>query len=119
MSLFPQLKSGAVLQYPTSRAICSRVRVLRFVDGSEQRFAVQKAFPRKWVVEYSGLDDQETNELETFVRGQAAIGERFAFEDPWDGSVQDNCRISGDAIECLYSGPDNNSIRLEITQEPD
>lgn len=119
MSLFPKLRSGTALQYPTSRAICSRVRVLRFVDGSEQRFATQKDFLRKWVIEYNGLDDQESTQLENFTRDQAAIGERFALEDPWDGSVRDNCRISGDGIECLYTGPGNNSIRLEIIQEPD
>lgn len=36
--MFPTLKTGATLQYPAQRATAFSTDVVRFVDGSEQRF---------------------------------------------------------------------------------
>ena len=38
MSAFPKLKTGAVAQYPASRALSQATEVVRFLDGTEQRY---------------------------------------------------------------------------------
>ena len=40
MSTFPLLKSGAVSQYPTTVTQAQPVQVIRFVDGTDQRFSL-------------------------------------------------------------------------------
>ena len=38
MSEFPPLKTGAVMQYPAQKEARFSTTVVRFTDGSEQRF---------------------------------------------------------------------------------
>jgi hypothetical protein len=117
MSSFPRLKSGAVLQYPSQRALTQPVRVLRFLDGQEQRYALEKAPRRRWLVQFDLLDDREAAALEEFVKAQALSGGTFGFEDPWSGSIYPKCRISGDGIELQGTGEDRNRAQVEIVEE--
>ena len=38
MNEFPKLKTGAVAQYPAQRTTRYSTHVMRFMDGSEQRY---------------------------------------------------------------------------------
>ncbi|MGC2819953.1 MAG: hypothetical protein WA198_09735 [Candidatus Sulfotelmatobacter sp.] len=50
MATFPTLKTGAMAQYGSSRARRFSTQVLRFVDGSEQRFPDFGTPLLQWVI---------------------------------------------------------------------
>ena len=59
MANFPALKTGAVAQYPSDRTRRYSTQVLRFLDGSEQRFAGFGAPLKRWLIRLELLDDTE------------------------------------------------------------
>lgn len=93
MSDFPKLKTGAILQYPAQKQVRFATEVLRFVDGSEQRFREYQAPLRRWVIRLDLLDQSELQLLREFFRAQAGAAASFAFTDPWDGTQYVNCSI--------------------------
>jgi hypothetical protein len=119
MSTFPRLKTGAVLQYPAERSLNNRVRVLPFVDGGEQRYPLSDKPRRRWVINLELLDDQEASRVDRFVKTQAALGEVFEFEDPWDGTLHKNCRVGGAGMELQCYGPNRNRLRIQIEEDPE
>lgn len=102
MSDFPTLKTGAVLQYPAQKAIRFSTSVLRFIDGSEQRFRNYQTPLRRWVIRLDLLDDSELHVLAEFFRTQGGAAGSFVFTDPWDGATYQNCSLeNGEMAEEL------------------
>lgn len=102
MAAFPNLKTGAVLQYPAERQTSQPVRVLWFVDGTEQRFRTRGAVVRRWIVRLDLLDEEEMRRLESFfVQQQGRLGS-FEFLDPWDGVTYSDCSLEDDVLELDY-----------------
>ena len=98
MTAFPQLKTGAVAQYPIVRREEFQNQTVRFVDGTDQRYRDAGAARRRWEIQLSGLDEKELAAIEEFfVANQGAYGS-FAFADPWDGHVYDDCSLELDAL---------------------
>jgi hypothetical protein len=98
MALFPKLATGAVAQYPATRTIEHRTRVIQYTDGTEQRLSRRKAPVRRWIIKLDQLTEREVHDVLSFfaeVRGRA---ERFDFEDPWTGEIQPDCRFEQDDI---------------------
>ncbi len=112
MSAFPKLKTGAVAQYPASRAHTHATEVLRFVDGSEQRFRTRGQAVRRWVIRLDLLDDGEATRLEDFFRTVQGRYGSFSFEDPWDGTVHADCSLESDefTIEAVGEGRASTSL---------
>jgi hypothetical protein len=104
MSDFPILKTGAVLQYPATRAIQHSTCVLRFLDGSEQRFREYPSAIRKWAVRLDLLDECEMGRLEDFFQTQQGRLGSFSFTDPWDGTVYPSCSLEDDSIALEFEG---------------
>ncbi|MEN6534422.1 MAG: DUF2460 domain-containing protein [Bryobacteraceae bacterium] len=102
MADFPVLKTGAVAQYPASRAIEYSTRVLWFVDGSEQRYRQHAAATRRWVIELSLLDEEEMASIEAFFQSEQGQFGNFAFTDPFSGTTYSNCNLENDRIELAY-----------------
>ncbi len=99
MAAFPKLKTGAVAQYPATRRVQFQNRVLRFVDGSEQRYRDSAGRLRQWQIHFDQLDETEMAALEEFfVESHGRFG-NFEFTDPWDGTVYPNCSFAGDELE--------------------
>jgi hypothetical protein len=98
MSTFPSLKTGAVLQYPATRDTRHSTCVLRFLDGSEQRFREHAGPLRRWVIRLSLLEESEMARLEEFFQSQQGRAGEFAFTDPWDGAAYPNCSLENDAL---------------------
>ena len=98
MSNFPTLKTGAVIQYPATRAKQHSTCVLRFLDGSEQRFREYPSALRKWIVRLDQLDENEMGSIEEFFLSQQGSLGAFSFTDPWDGSVYPSCSLEGDSL---------------------
>src|SRR5665811_1030094 len=102
MSAFPLLKTGAVLQYPASQSSGHSTCVLRFVDGSEQRFREQARPLRKWTIRLELLDETEVATLEDFFQSQLGRLGDFAFTDPWDGTTYPSCSLEEDSITMTF-----------------
>jgi hypothetical protein len=105
MADFPQLKTGAVAQYPLSRSIEQRTRVLRFIDGTEQRFRQTGRELRRWVIRLELLEDDELARLADFFAAQRGRDGDFRFVDPADGTAYPSCSFDHD--EC----------RLDLVEE--
>ena len=94
----PVLKTGAVAQYPAERRLEYRTEVVRFADGSEQRYREAGAL-RRWVIRLDLLNEAEMAALaEFFEANQGAVGS-FEFIDPWSGTAYPDCSVEGDALE--------------------
>lgn len=104
MATFPQLRTDAVMQYPAERELRFTNQVLRFVDGSEQRYRGFGATLRRWVVRLDLLDEAEEAALsEFFTANQGGFGS-FAFTDPWDGTEYADCSLEGDEFAAQWNG---------------
>lgn len=99
MSEFPRLKTGAVLQHPAGWSHEPQTCVLRFVDGTEQRFRERREALRKWIIRLDLLDEEEAKRLEEFFASQRGRSGSFAFTDPWDGTRYPHCSFEGDVLE--------------------
>lgn len=106
MATFPVLKTGAVAQYPSSRRVQASTRVLRFLDGTEQRFEELGEPIRSWVIRLTNVSDEELYAVEAFFVSQQGSHGEFAFVDPWDGAEYPNCSFANDhlAIEFREEG---------------
>ena len=98
MAVFPKLATGAVTQYPATRTVEHRTRVIQYVDGSEQRISRRSSGIRRWILKLDRLTEREANDVLSFfgeVRGRA---EHFDFEDPSTGEIVPDCRFDQDDI---------------------
>jgi hypothetical protein len=104
MTSFPRLKTDAVMQYPAARRLQFASQVIRFVDGSEQRYRERGGALRSWEIRLDLLDEAELGALEEFfVANEGAFGS-FAFTDPWDGTEHSDCSLEGDSFALVLSG---------------
>ncbi len=106
MAAFPVLSSGAVAQYPVSIEFGQSVQVLRFLDGSDQRFLNQGRQYRRWQIRLDLLNDSEMNQLEAFFLAQDGEYSPFDFPDPFSGQSVPNCRLGTAGIESEFAGVD-------------
>ena len=95
METFPTLKTGAILQYPAQKEVRFATEVLRFIDGSEQRFRTYQTPLHRWMIRLDLLDQSELQLLREFFRSQAGAADNFVFNDPWDGGTYPDCCIEG------------------------
>ncbi len=98
MANFPALKTGAVAQYGSDRSRQFSTQVLRFVDGSEQRFPGYGAPLLQWVIRLDLLDESELENLEVFFEDEGGRAGNFSFTDPLDGTVYPSCSLASDDL---------------------
>jgi hypothetical protein len=99
MASFPNLKTGAVAQYPATRVLDFDNRALRFVDGSEQRYRYSAGPLRQWGIKLDFLDEGEMAALEEFFLSNRGSFEDFEFVDPWDEQSYPHCSLEADGLE--------------------
>ena len=99
MITFPALKTSAVAQYPARRTLHYQNQVLRFVDGSEQRYRDSAGPLHRWEIALNELDEGELAAVESFFADAQGAFANFAFTDPWDGTVYQNCSLEADGME--------------------
>jgi hypothetical protein len=116
MSAFPTLKTGAVLQYPAQKEVRFCTSVLRFIDGSEQRFRNYQTPLHRWVIRLELLDESELHQLREFFRTQGGATGSFAFTDPWDGTNYGNCSIEDDGMTEVLSDESNGKTSLTVRE---
>ena len=99
MAMFPSLSTGSVAQYPSSRTLLSRSTLLRFLDGSEQRFSLSRRPQHVWALDMNQIALDEANELATFFQEQAGEAGDFSFVDPWDNTTYPHCTFDQSTLE--------------------
>ena len=91
MAAFPLVGGHAVAQYPSSRVAESSTSVLRYVDGSEQRFRNRATPSTGWAIRLSDVRTEELFAIEQFFVSQQGKYGSFSFTDPWDGTEYPDC----------------------------
>jgi hypothetical protein len=117
MDRFPKLSTGAVAQYPAARTRRFSTQVIRFADGSEQRFPVWKAPITAWRIELNKLTTDELLAIRQFFRSQSASHGRFEFQDPFDEQVHQNCFIREDELAQIWQDHFSTACALWIEKE--
>jgi phage-related protein len=95
---FPQLSTGAVTQYPSSRTVNFDAEILKFVDGSEQRWAAGGSGQRRWELKLANVSEEELCAIEEFFVSQQGRFGNFSFTDPFDGTVYPDCSFEADSL---------------------
>jgi hypothetical protein len=114
MDTFPQLRTGAVLQYPSLKRVEYSTRVMTFIDGTEQRFREHTKTLQSWIVRLDKLTEDEIANVQGFVRKQFAGNSTFSFTDPWDDVVHSDCTLVGDEFEFAFDLEGRGSLSLVI-----
>lgn len=117
MAQFPALKTGAVLQYPAEKRTAFSTAVVRFLDGSEQRFRQRSAGLRRWAVRLELLTDGELGVLEEFFASQQGRQGAFEFTDPWNGTTYPACCFASDEAVFQWKARERGSALLWIQEK--
>lgn len=116
MAIFPLLSSGAVAQYPAALSNGQATRVVRFLDGSDQRYLTQGRSYRQWRIRLDLLNEAEIAQLEDFFSAQQGDFSTFVFPDPISGIDVPNCRLASGGFVSLYVGVDVSSTSLVVME---
>lgn len=116
MATFPVLQSGAVAQYPLERQVRTATHVVRFLDGSEQKYRGLAGPLHAWRVRLDLLSDVERDAIDAFFAAQQGEAQTFAFTDPWDGVVYPNCRLGAGTIVNLELKEMQSRTAIEILE---
>jgi phage-related protein len=104
MASFPTLKSSAVTQYPATKVIAFQNQVVRFVDGTEQRYRDSAGPLHQWAIRLSELDETEMATIERFLQSNQGSFGSFSFTDPWDNRTYSNCSFAADSMDLTSVG---------------
>ncbi|MBV8864868.1 MAG: DUF2460 domain-containing protein [Acidobacteriaceae bacterium] len=103
---FPLLSTGAVAQYPLIVTTGQSSQVIRFLDGTDQRYRMQGRMLRQWEIRLELLSESEIQALESFFAAQLGGYSTFVFPDPYSGANVPNCRFAEDAFVSGYEAAD-------------
>ena len=116
MAIFPVLSSGAVAQYPVTVVSRQNAQVIRFMDGSDQRFLMQRQPLRQWQIRLNLLNETEIQQLEAFFTDASGDYSTFVFPDPVSGNSVPNCRLAAPGLLTDYLAVDNSSASFWIVE---
>ena len=116
MPTFPTLSTGAVAQYPLSRATGYAVETVRFLDGSQQRCLTRGRKLRRWLIALDQLSESELQQIEQFFDAAQGNFSLFTFVDPFTGESVSNCRLSAGTLKTLYAAQGNGSTAVWIEE---
>lgn len=116
MATFPILSSGAIAQYPTPLKTGQAAQVIRFLDGSDQRYLAQGKMLRSWEIQLDLLNEAEIQRVEEFFTEQQGDYSPFTFPDPFTGSNVPNCRLGTAGLVTDYLGVDASSTSFWVIE---
>ena len=105
------------MQYPAEKALVCSTRVLRFLDGSEQRFREYERPVRRWVIRLDLLESREWSEFESFFLSTQGRAGSFTFTDPWDGTEYANCSLEEDSVRIDLLGEERGQLSLIVRED--
>jgi hypothetical protein len=103
---FPILNSGAVTQYGSPIGFAWPAQVIRFMDGTDQRFLACGNVLRRWSIDLRLLNESEIAAVEAFFSGMSGEYSIFDFPDPISGADVPNCRIGAPELISDYQDVD-------------
>jgi hypothetical protein len=113
---FPSLKTGAVIQYPATKNTQHSNFVVRFLDGSDQRYREYPAPMHRWTIRLDLLDEAELRGLEQFFAAVEGRFGLFSFVDPWTQTVFPNCSLDQDNLKSQLSGEARGTTNLVVVE---
>ena len=116
VSAFPTLSTGAVMQYPAPVITGQGVGIIRFLDGSDQRYLTQGRTFRSWKVDLNLLNEDELAAVETFFEAQSGDYGTFTFPDPFSVTAVPNCRLAHPSLHTTYEDVDAGSTSLWVIE---
>ncbi len=116
MASFPRLKTNAVAQYPATRSMGFQNKILRFLDGNEQRYRVSSGPLNQWVIRLDRLDESEMSEIDVFFASSQGQFGSFTFVDPLDGTSYANCSLAADQLDLTSEAPMRGRTLLTIVE---
>ncbi|MGB9604885.1 MAG: DUF2460 domain-containing protein [Bryobacteraceae bacterium] len=100
------------------RRVEYRNEVLRFLDGSEQRYRQARGPLKQWVLNFGAIEDEEARRLVNFFEGQQGRVGSFAFEDPWEKTTNPNCSLVNDEVRLELENEGRARVRVVIRENP-
>jgi len=116
MASFPVLSTGVVGQYPMARGVSYNVEVIRFLDGSDQRYLTRGRPLRRWLIKLNQLTEAELGQLEQFFDSAQGNFASFEFPDPFSGENIPNCRVANPYLLTEYVATGNGSVALIVEE---
>jgi hypothetical protein len=116
MATFPVLSSAAIAQYPARLTSGQAAQVIRFLDGSDQRYLLQGKMLRSWEIRLDLLNEAEIQRVEEFFALQQGDYSPFIFPDPFTGSNVPNCRLGTAGLASDYTGVDVSATSLWVLE---
>lgn len=116
MAIFPVLSTGAVTQYPLPMTSGQAVQVVRFLDGSDQRYPMQGRTFRSWQIKLDLLNESEIQQIEAFFASQQGDYGTFVFPDPYSGANVVNCRLGAPSLITEYVEADTCSTSFWVIE---
>jgi hypothetical protein len=116
MAQFPILRTGAVMQYPASFVTGQGAQVIRFMDGTDQRYLTQAKALRQWEIRLDLLTDDELYQLELFFQAQGGDYSTFTFPDPFSGTDVPNCRLGAPQLPSEYVATNVSSTSIWVIE---
>ncbi len=113
---FPTLSSGAVSQYGLPIGFVWPAQVIRFVDGSDQRFLASGQMFRRWAINLNLLNESEIASVEAFFNALGGEYTTFTFPDPISGASVPNCRIGAPELISQYQDVDVAATSLWVVE---
>jgi hypothetical protein len=90
--------------------------VIRFVDGTDQRFLGCGRVFRRWLINLNLLNESEIASVEAFFAGVGGEFSTFTFPDPLSGVSVPNCRIGSPEIISEYQDVDVAATSLWVVE---
>jgi hypothetical protein len=116
MASFPILSSGSVTQYPAPLMSGQATQVIRFLDGSDQRYLLQGKKLRSWEIRLDLLNETEIQVIESFFASQQGDYSTFTFPDPFTGGLVPNCRLGAPGLVSEYVGVNVSSTSFWVIE---
>ncbi len=104
MLTFPNLNTGAAVQYPFNNTEAFGNDVLLFLGGDEQRYRTTPAPLRTWIVRLDLLDEAEMQRVEALFQATSGSNDTFSFTDPTSGTVYPSCYFTSDSLTETFEG---------------
>jgi hypothetical protein len=82
MSVYPQLTSGTLSQFPLKKRLKARTVINNLADGNSVKLADVNGGSTGWQLQYAGLTDAETASLQQFFESCEGSLNGFTFVDP-------------------------------------
>jgi hypothetical protein len=104
------------MQYGTPVAIGWRAQVIRFMDGTDQRFLSRGRPLRRWSIDLRLLTESEIATLEAFFSTTGGEYSTFEFPDPVSGHTVPNCRLATPELVSHYQDVDIAATSLWVVE---